>query len=83
MVPAAGVPLSTPAVLKLTPAGNVPASLKVGAGNPVAVGENEPAAPNVKTVDAALVMAGAWLIASVKLWVAFDPTPLLAVIVMG
>ena len=83
VVPAAGVPLSTPAVVKFTPVGKGPVSLKVGTGNPVAMTENEPAAPNLNIVEAALVMAGPWLIANIKLWVAFDPTPLLAVIVMG
>jgi hypothetical protein len=80
---AAGVPLSTPAGVKVTPAGSAPASLKAGAGDPVAVAWNVPAAPTVNVVLAALVMAGAWPIVSVKFWVAFDPTPLLAVIVIG
>ena len=62
---AAGVPLSNPAVVKVTPAGSVPTSLKVGAGNPVAVTWNDPAAPTLNAALAALVMAGAWLIVSV------------------
>jgi hypothetical protein len=69
--------------VKVTPAGSVPVSLKVGAGNPEAVAWNAPAAPTVNAVLAALAIAGAWPIVSVKLWVAFDPTPLLAVIVIG
>ena len=83
---AAGVPLSTPAEVKVTPAGSVPVLLKVGAGIPVAVAVNDPAALTVNVVAAALVMAGAWVswtIVSVKLWLAFGVTPLLAVMVMG
>src|SRR6267378_2489101 len=83
-VPAAGVPLKTPvATLKVRPRGSVPVSLKVGAGKPVAVTVNEPAVPTVNVVLLALVMAGAWLIVRVKLWVAFVPTPLVAVKVSG
>jgi hypothetical protein len=83
---AAGVPLSTPAEVKVTPAGSVPVSLKVGAGIPVAVAVNDPAAPTLNVVVAALVMVGAWVdwtTVSVKFWVAFGVTPLLAVMVMG
>ena len=79
---AAGVPLSTPAE-NVTPAGSVPVSLRVGAGNPDAVTVNEPRLPTLNVVAAALVTAGAWFIVNVKLCVAFDPTPLLAVMVMG
>jgi hypothetical protein len=43
---------------------------------------NDPAAPTVKVVVVALVMAGAWSTVNVKLWVALGETPLLAVIVM-
>src|SRR5438128_8844646 len=82
-VPAAGVPLKTPVpTLNVTPPGNVPVSLKAGAGKPVAVTVNVPAVAMVKVVLLALVMAGAWLIVRVKLWVAFVPTPLVAVKVM-
>jgi hypothetical protein len=80
---AAGMPLSTPAEVKVTPAGRVPVALKVGAGNPLAVAVNDPAAPTVKVVLAPLVMAGAWLTVNVKLCVASGVTPLLAVMVMG
>ena len=80
---APGVPLSTPVVaLNVTPLGSVPLSLRVGVGEPVAVNVNEPAVPTVNVVLLALVMAGGWLTVSVKLWVAFVPTPLLAVKVM-
>ena len=78
---AAGVPLSTPAE-NVTPDGSVPISFKVGVGNPDAVTVNEPRLPTVNVVAAALVTLEAWLIVSVKLWVAFDPTPLLAMMVM-
>ena len=78
---AAGVPLSTPAA-NVTPAGRVPDSLKVGAGNPDAITVNEPRLPTVNVVAAALVKVGTWPIVSLKLWVAFEPTLLLAVMVM-
>ena len=80
-VPAPGVPLSTPAV-KLTPLGSVLVVLKVGTGKPVAVTVNVPARPTVNAVLVKLVMAGAWFTVSVKVCVAFAPTPLLAVKVM-
>src|SRR5437879_5686934 len=67
----------------MTPLGRAPDSVKVGAGKPVAVTVKEPAVPTVKVVLSALVMAGAWLTVSVKLWVAFEPTPLLAVTVIA
>lgn len=53
-----GVPPSTPvAALKVTPAGSVPVSLKVGVGKPVAVTVNDPEVPTVKVVLFALVIA--------------------------
>ena len=83
-MPAAGVPPSTPLEgLKVTPLGNVPASLSVGVGEPVAVTVNEPAVPAEKVVLLALVMAGPWFTVSVKFWVASVPTPLCAVKVIG
>jgi hypothetical protein len=57
-VPNAGVPLSTPAELKVTPLGSVPSSLKLGAGKPVAVTVNDPAVVTVSAVLLALVIAG-------------------------
>ena len=57
-VPVAGAPLSTPA-LNVTPLGNAPDSLTVGAGNPVAVTVNDPAVPTVNVVLAPLVIADA------------------------
>jgi hypothetical protein len=78
---AAGVPLSTPAE-NVTPAGSAPVSLKAGAGKPDVVTVNEPELPTVNVVAAALVMAKFCATVNAKLWVAFDPTPLLAVIVM-
>jgi hypothetical protein len=79
---AVGVPLSKPELVKVTPFGNVPVSLKDAAGYPVAVTVNEPGAPLVNVAAAALVMAGAWSTVNVKFWVAFDPSPLLAVMTM-
>jgi len=59
-VPDAGVPLRTPVVvLNVTPPGSVPVSLNVGAGNPVAVTVNVPAAPTENVAVVALVIAGA------------------------
>ena len=80
---AAGVPLSAPAELNVTPLGKVPVSVNIGVGYPVAVTVNEPEVPTVKVVLLALVIAGAWPTVNVKLCVAFEPTPLLAVMVMG
>ncbi len=58
-VPVAGVPESTPVVeLRVTPVGRAPVSLKVGAGEPVAVTVNVPAEPSAKVVALAEVMAG-------------------------
>jgi hypothetical protein len=54
-----------------------------GIGDPVAVTINDPAAPTVKVVPFALVMAAAWLTVSVKDAVASVPIPLLAVRVIG
>jgi hypothetical protein len=64
--PAAGVPLRTPAELRVTPLGRMPVSLNVGAGNPVAVTVKEPAVPTAKVALFALVIAGAWSTVSVK-----------------
>lgn len=57
---AAGVPLSTPAVLKVTPLGRLPLSVNVGVGKPVAVTVNDPAVPTANVVLLALVIVGAW-----------------------
>jgi hypothetical protein len=68
LVPAAGVPLRTPvAGVNVTPAGSVPVSPNVGAGNPVAVTVKVPAAPTLKVALFALVIIGAWSTVSVKL----------------
>ena len=83
-VAAAGVPLSAPvAAVNVTPEGKEPDSESVGAGEPVVVTVNEPAAPTVKVALEALVIAGAWFTVRVKLCVAFVPTPFWAVMVMG
>jgi hypothetical protein len=79
---AAGVPLNTPVdALKVTPVGNAPDSLRVAAGNPLAVTVKLPALPTVNVALLTLVIAGAWLTVRVKLCVAGEPTPLEAVIV--
>ena len=75
--PGVGMPAST-VPLKVTPAGRVPARLKVGAGKPLAVGVKVPFEPTAKVVALALVKAAAWLTVSVKFLVAGVPTPLLA-----
>jgi hypothetical protein len=83
-VPAAGVPLSTPVVvLNVTPVGNAPVSLNVGAGNPVAVTVKVPAVPTVNVVLLPLVMVGGWPTVSVKFCTASAPMPLCAVNMMG
>src|SRR5271157_611600 len=86
-VPAAGVPLSVAVPLPLsanvTPLGKVPVSLRLACGKAVVVTVKLPAAPAVKVVLLALVMAGAWLTVRVKVWVAGLPTPLEAVKVRG
>ena len=59
-VPAPGVPLSTPVEeLNVSPVGNVPVSLKVSAGKPLAVTVKLPALPTVKAALLALVIVGA------------------------
>ena len=82
-VPAAGVTLSRPAELKVTPLGKLPVSVNVGVGKPLAVTVKEPAVPTVNVVLFALVNAGAWFTFNVKFCAAFGDTPLLAVMVMG
>ena len=75
-----------PLSVKVTPEGSVPVSVSAAVGLPVVVTVNVPAVPTVNVVALALVMAGAVGAAftvSVKLWVAFGPTPLAAVIVIG
>ena len=63
---AAGVPLRTPAALKVTPFGRLPVSLSVGAGKPVAVTVNVPAVPTWNAVLFALVIVGAWFTVTAK-----------------
>jgi hypothetical protein len=69
--------------VKVTPLGNVPVSLKVGAGKPVFVTVKVPAVPTTNVVPFALVIPGASFTVKVKLCVAFGAMPLLAVIVIG
>ncbi len=82
-----GVPARTPVPgVKVTPVGRVPDSARVGVGEPVAVTVNVPAEPSVKVVWLAEVMAGAVpevFTVRVKAWVAGEPTPLVAVKVIG
>jgi hypothetical protein len=85
-VPAAGVPLSAPDVLNVTPAGNVPVLLNVGAGDPVAVTVNDPGVPTVNDVLFVLVIAGGVggpFTVRVKFCVALGVTPFCAVNVIG
>ena len=83
-VPAAGVPVSaavpSPLSTNVTPVGSAPVSLKAGVGNPVVVTVNVSNVPVANVVLSALVIAGAWLTVSVKLWLASGTTPLAAVI---
>ena len=82
----ARVAVPLPLSVKVTPDGSAPDSVSVAVGLPVVVTENVPAVPTVNVAALALVMAGAVGAAftvSVKLWVAFGPTPFAAVIVIG
>jgi len=84
-VPAAGVPLNFavpfPLFTNVTPEGNAPDSVIVGAGVPAVVMVNVPAVPTLKAVLAALVIAGPALAVSVKVCVALGVIPLAAVMV--
>jgi hypothetical protein len=87
-VPDAGVPLSVavpfPLFVKVTPLGSAPDLVMDGVGDPVVVTVKLPTVPTVNVVLLALVIVGevcAVLTVSVKLWLAGEPTPLLAVIV--
>ena len=82
-VPAAGVPQRIPvAGVKVTPVGSGPVSLSVGAGVPVAVTVNDPAALTANVVLVALVIAAGVFTVSVKLCVAAGAMPFCAVIVI-
>jgi hypothetical protein len=70
-------------LVKVTPLGSAPDSLRDGVGDPVVVTVKLPAPPTMKVVVPALVIAGACFTVSVKLCVAFVPTPFAAVIVSG
>jgi hypothetical protein len=84
---AVGVPFSVPVPfplsVKVTPLGSVPASVRAGAGKPVAVTVNVPAAFTVNVALFALVIFGASSTVSVKFWTAFAPTPFEAVNLIG
>ena len=82
-VPGAGVPLSKPAEVKVTPPGRAPTSLNVGAGEPVAVTVKVPATPIANVVWFALVITGPCTMVSVKLWIALGAMPLLAMMLIG
>jgi hypothetical protein len=68
---------------KVTPDGSAPVSERAAVGAADDVTVKEPSWPSVKVVLVPEVMAGAALIVRVKLWEAFEPTPLAAVIVRG
>lgn len=70
------VPL--PLLVKVTPEGSAPLSVKAGVGYPVVVTEKDPAAPTVNVLLEALVMEGAWSTVSVNDWAALVPMPLAA-----
>ena len=78
LLPMAGVPLSKPWLLNVTPCGRVPlVTLKLGAGNPLAVKLKLPEVPATKPALAGLVKAGAPPILMVKFCVV-EPAPLVA-----
>lgn len=86
--PTVGVPDSTPLEERVTPVGNVPVSLNVGGGEPVADTVKVPAVPSINVVADTVVMVGALFVAeglttNEKLCVTGDPTPLVAVMVIG
>ena len=75
-------PLST----RVTPEGRAPVSVMAAVGFPVEVTVNVPALPAVKLALEPLVMAGAagaGATVRVNAWVASEPTPLEAVMVIG
>jgi hypothetical protein len=78
VVPAAGVPemvaVPLPLSAKLTPAGSAPVSASFAVDEPVVVTENDPSAPTVKAVEAALVMAGSWPMLRLRSWVVLPAT---------
>ena len=58
-------------------------AISPGAGAPVAVTANVPPVPTTKVAALALVIATVWSTVTVKFCIAGEPTPLLAVIVIG
>ena len=77
------VAVPSPLSVNVTPEGRLPVSLSEAVGLPVEVTVKVPADPAVKVVLEPLVMAGAALTVRVNDWVASEPTPLLAVMVIG
>ena len=65
---------------KVTVLGSVPDSDSAAVGEATVMTVKVPAVPTVKVVAAAEVKVGAAFTVRVKSWVAFEPTPLLAVI---
>jgi hypothetical protein len=86
-VPAAGVPpmvaVPLPLSVNVTPLGNVPDFASAGAGEPVVVTWNDCEVPTVNVAEAAEVIAATWFTVSVNDWFAGEPTPFVAVIVIG
>ena len=82
-LPDAGVPLRvavpSPLSLKVTPLGSAPDSVKDGVGKPVVSTVNDAEAPTANVVLLGLMMAGAWSTVKLKVWLAGEPMPLLAV----
>ena len=73
-VPVAGippkVPVPFPLSVKVTPLGSGPDSVRLGAGEPVAVTGNAPVVPATNVTVFTLVIAGAWLTMMSSTWVA-------------
>ncbi len=72
--------------MNVTPLGSAPLSVSVAAGLPVLVTENVPAVPAVNVVGVAAGDGRRLRVActvSVNAWVALEPTPFAAVIVIG
>jgi hypothetical protein len=82
--PVVGVPDRIPvAALNVTPAGSVPVSPRLTAGDPAAVTVNVPEVPTVNVALFALVIVGGEFTVNVKLWLALGTTSFCAVNVIG
>jgi len=86
-VPGAGVPLRvavpSPLSTNVTPVGNAPVSVRDGVGVPIVVMEKNPTDPTVKVVVLPEVIAAVEFTLNVNACVVDEPTPFVAVMVIG